>query len=125
MHSKQTYISLEILEKHHIKLPESNIQELKKTSTYIIAQWWQPPDIIIPSSKEKAIDLYNQQLAQKTTLQTLAYIDGSEINQEIGLIYVILEKRKAIKKFLEMNKTSTVYMGEMQRIQNLLIYALN
>lgn len=70
---------------------------LERTPVYIVAPWWQPPDINISSSKEKAIHLHNQHLAQNTALETLAYTDGSGINQKIGLACIILGERKAIK----------------------------
>lgn len=74
---------------------------------------------------KKTIYLHSQYLAQKTALKTLAYTDGSGINQKISLAYIILGKREAIKRFLGTDKTSTVYMGEMQGIQDSLAYAIN
>lgn len=79
----------------------------------------------VPLTKEQAIHLHNQHLAQKTALETLAYTDGSGINNHIGSACIILGQRKAIKKFLGTDKTSTVYMGEMQGIQDSLTYATN
>lgn len=38
------------------------------------------------------------------------------MNNKIGLECIIPKKSKAIKKFLESDKTSTVYMSEMQGI---------
>ena len=69
--------------------------------------------------------LHNQYLAQKTALKTRAYTDGSGINQKIGSACIILGKGEAIKRFLGTDKTSTVYMGEMQGIQDSLAYAIN
>ncbi len=74
---------------------------------------------------KKTIYLHNQYLAQKTALKTLAYTDGSGINQKIGSACIILGKRETIKRFLGTDKTSTVYMGEMQGIQDSLAYAIN
>ncbi len=116
---------LEILEQRHIKLLGSSISELEKRLEYITAPWWQPLAINIPLTKEQAIHLHNQQLAQKTALETLAYIDGSGINNKIGSACIILGQRKRIKKFLGIDITSTVYMGEMQRIQDSITYARN
>ena len=124
-HLRRTFTPLEILEKRHTKLLGSNIQELEKKPAYIVAPWWQPPSVNIPSSKEKAINQHNQYLAQKTVLETLAYTDGSGINNKIGSECIILGKDVAIKKFLRTDKTSTVYMGEMQGIQDSLTYAIN
>ena len=59
-HLRQTRTPLEILENRHTKLLKSSIQELERTPVYIVAPWWQPPDINIASSKEKAIHLHNQ-----------------------------------------------------------------
>lgn len=75
---------------------------------------------------KKNIYLHNQYLVQKTALKTLAYTNGSGINQKIGSTCIILGKREAIKRFLGTDKTSTVYMGEMmQGIQDSLTYAIN
>ncbi len=62
-HPRQTLTPLEILKKRHTKLLRSNIQELERITVYIVATWWQPPNINIASSKEKAIYLHNQHLA--------------------------------------------------------------
>lgn len=43
---------LQILRKCYTKLLESNIQELKRRPVYIIAPWWQPPNVNIASSKK-------------------------------------------------------------------------
>lgn len=43
----------------------------------------------------------------------LAYTNGSGINKKIGSAYIILGQRKFIKKFLKIEKISTVYMGEL------------
>lgn len=58
-------------------------------------------------------------------MEILAYSNKSGINQKISLAFIILAKRKAIKKFLGTDKTSIVYMEEMQEIQDLLTYAIN
>lgn len=116
---------LEILEQRHIKLLGSSISELEKRPAYITAPWWQPPAINIPPTKEQAIHLHNEHLAQKTALETLAYTDGSGINNKIGSACIISGQRKSIKKFLGTDTTSTVYMGEMQGIQDSLTSAMN
>ena len=103
----------------------SSISELVKRPAYITTPWWQSPTINISCSKKNAIYLYNQYLAQKTALETLAHTDGSGINKKIGSTCIILGQRKAIKKFLGIDKTSIVYMGEMQGIQNSLIYTIS
>ena len=115
-HPRQNFTTLKILEKRHIKLLGSNIQELEKTLVYIVALWWQSPNVNIASSKKKAIYLRNQHLAQKTALETLAYTDESGINKKIGLACIILGERKTIKKFLGTEKTSNMYMRELQGI---------
>lgn len=62
-HPRQTPTLLEILEKRHTKFLGRNIQELEKRPVYIVAPWWQPPDVNIAISKEKAIHLHSQHLA--------------------------------------------------------------
>lgn len=86
--------------------------------------WWRPPSINISSSKERATQLPDQCLAWKTPLEIVAYTDGSEINDKIGSSCVIPEKSKLIKKFLGARTRCTVYMGELQGIQDSLSYAL-
>lgn len=49
-------------------------------------------------------------------MKTLKYINRTGIYKKIELAYIILEKCKIIKKFLETNKTITIYMGIMQGI---------
>ena len=62
----------------------SKIQELEKTMVYVVASWWPPPIINIPSLKEKAIHLHNQDLAQETVLETLLYTEVNGISIKIG-----------------------------------------
>ena len=125
VHSKRLLTPLELLEMRHLKLLGSSTLETEKRPAYILVPWWQPPIISIPSSKEQAIYLHNQYLAHRTALETLDYTDGSGINKKIGSACVILGQRKVIKKFLGTDKTSTVYMGEMQGIQDSLTYAIS
>ena len=47
------------------------------------------------------------------------------MNKKIGSACIILGQRKAIKKLLGTDKTSTVYIGELQGIQDSLTYAIN
>lgn len=89
-----------------------------------MALWWQTPIIHIPNSKKKAIHLQNHHEAQTTVLVTLSYTNSSGINNEISSAFIIPEKSIALKKVLGTDKTSTVYMGEMQRIQDLLTYVI-
>ena len=109
----------------YYRIKESSISELEKRPAYITAPWWQPPTINIPCSKEQAIYRHNQYLAQNTALKTLAYTDGSGINEKISSACIILGQCKAIKKFLGTDKISTVYMGEIQGIQDSLAYSIN
>lgn len=46
-------------------------------------------------------------------LKTLACNNKSKIKQKIDLLYIILEKRKAIKKFLKKDKTNIIYIKEI------------
>lgn len=62
------------------------------------------------------IYFYNQYLAQKIALETLAYSNGSKMKKKIGLTCIILGQHKAIKKFLEINKIGKVYIKEMEEI---------
>lgn len=88
--SRQTPTPLEDLEKRHAKLLGSSIRELERTPVYIVAPWWQLPNVNISSSKKAAIHLHNQIFAQQTAQDTLAYTDESGINQKIGSACIIL-----------------------------------
>ncbi len=123
-HVKRTLTPLETLEKYYVKFVGSNIDELETRPAYIVPPWWCSPSIIIPSSKERATQLHDQCLASKTPLQIVAYTDGSGINNKIGSSCIIPKKSKVIKKFLGARTRCTVYMGELQGIQNLPSYAL-
>ena len=57
-------------------------------------------------------------------MQIVAYTDGSGINNKIGSSCIIPKKSKVIKKFLGARTRCTVYMGELQGIQDSLSYAL-
>lgn len=125
LHLKQISTPLKILKKRHAKLFGNNIHNLKRRPAYIVALWWESPAINISSSKEKATQFHNKYLVSKPITEIVAYIDGSKINKKIGSYYVIQEKTKAIKKLLEVNICSTVYIGELQDIENFLSYALS
>lgn len=86
--------------------------------------WCCSPTINIPNTKEKAAKLHDQFLASKTPMKIVVYTDGSEINEKIGSSYVIPEKFKTIKKDLGARTHCTVYIGELQGIQDSLSYAL-
>ncbi len=102
----------------------NNIDELERRSAYIVPLWWCSPSIIIPSSKERATQLHDQCLASKTPLKIVAYTDGSGINNKIGSSCIISKKSEVIKKFLGARTRCTVYMEEVQGIQDSLSYAL-
>ena len=55
----------------------------------------------------------------------MAYTDGSGINEKIGSFCVIEGESKAIKKFLGAITCSTVYIRELQDIQDSLSYILD
>lgn len=55
-------------------------------------------------------------MTYKTAPKTLAYTNKNEINKEIGLAYIVLGKRKAIKKFLNIDKTSIIYIEKIQGV---------
>lgn len=95
VHPRRLPTPLETLKKRHIELLRSSTSEPEKRPAYIVASWWQPPTINIPSSKEQAIYPHNQYLAHQTALEILAYSDGSGINKKIGSACVILGQRKA------------------------------
>lgn len=57
-------------------------------------------------------------------MEIVAYTDGSGINEKIGSSCVIPEKLNAIKRFLGARTHCTVYMGELQGIQDCLSYPL-
>lgn len=121
---RRTSAPLEILEKGYIKIVGSSIEELEKRPSYIVPPWWCPPSTNIPSSKERAAQLHDERLASKTPLEIVAYTDGSGINNKIGFSCVISEKCKVVKRFLGARTRCTVYMGELQGIQDSLSYAL-
>lgn len=116
VHPRRLLTPQETFEKRHIKLFGSSISKLEKRLAYITALEWQPLTIDIFCSKKQAIYQYNQYLAQKTALETLAYTNKCGFNKKIGLACIILSQHQVIKKFLETNKTSIVYIGEMQGI---------
>ncbi len=122
-HVKRTLTLLETLKKYYVKFVGSNIDEIEKRPAYVVPLWWCSPSINIPSSKERATQLHDQCLASKTPLQIVAYADGSGINNKIGSSCVIPEKSKAIKTFLRARTRCTVYMRELQGIQDSLSYA--
>lgn len=64
-------------------------------------------------------------MAQKIALKILAYIVGNGINNKIGLADSILGQHKVIKKLLERDKTSTVYIRKMQEIYHLPAYTIS
>ena len=123
-HPRRILTPLEVLEKRYAKLLGNNIHELERKPAYIVPPWWQPPTINIPNSKERATQLHNQHLASKPPLE-IVYTDGSRINEKIGSSCVIQGESKAIKKFLGTRTCSTVYMGELQGIQDSLSYTLS
>ena len=55
----------------------------------------------------------------------MAYTDGSGINEKIGSSCVSQGEFKAIKRFLGARTCSTVYVGELQGIQDSLSYTLS
>lgn len=112
---RQTPTPLEVLEKRRTKLLGSSIQELERTPVCIVAPWWQPPNLDIASSKKAVIHLHNQIVAQKTARDTLAYTDGSRVNKNRFRMHHF-RSASTYKKLLGTDKTSTVYMGEMQGI---------
>ena len=124
-HPRRILAPLEVLEKRYAKLFGNDIHELERKPAYIVAPWWQPPTINVPTSKEKATQLHNQHLASKPPLEIVAYTDGSGMNEKIGSSCVIQGESKAIKKFLGTRTCSTVYMGELQGIQDSLSYTLS
>ncbi len=123
-HVKQTLTRLETLEKYYVKFFGSKIDELESRPAYFVPPWWCFPSINILSSKETATQLHDQCLTSKTLLQIVAYTDGSGINNQIGSSFVIPKKSKIIKKFLGARTRCTVYMGELQGIQDSPSYAL-
>ncbi len=123
-HVKRTLTLLETLEKYYIKFVASNIDELKRRPAYIVPPCWCSSSIIIASSKERVTQLHDQCLASKTPLQIVVYTDGSGINNKIGSSCIIPKKFKVIKKFLGARNRCTIYIGELQGIQDLLSYAL-
>ena len=61
----------------------------------------------------------------ESLLEIVAYTDESGINKKIGSSCMIQGEFKAIKKFFGMCTCSTVYMGELQGIQDSLNYMLS
>lgn len=118
----RTSSPLETLEKYYSKLVGSKIEELKKKPAYIMPPWWCPQTINIPNTKKKAAKLYDEFLASKTPMEIVT--DGSGINEKIGSSCVIPEKFKTIKSFLGARTHCTVYMEELQGIQDFLSYAI-
>ena len=116
---------LEILEKRHAKQFGNNIHKLERKPAYIVAPWWESPAVNILNSKEKATQSHNEYLISKPSAETVAYTDGSGINEKIGSSCVIQGKTNVIKKFLGANTCSTVYMGELQGIEDSLSYTLS
>ena len=55
----------------------------------------------------------------------MAYTDGSGINEKISSSYVIQGKTNVIKNFLGANTCSTVYMEELQGIEDSFSYLLS
>lgn len=64
-------------------------------------------------------------MVSKTSAEIVAYIDESRIHEKIGSSYVMQRKAKAIKKFLEVNTSSRIYMEELQVIEDSLSYTLS
>ena len=124
-HPRRIPTPLEVLEKRHAKLFGNNIHKLERRPAYIVAPWWESPAVNISSSKEKATQFHNEYLVSKPSAEIVAYTDGSGINEKIGSSCVIQGKAKAIKKFLGANTCSTVYMGELQGIEDSLSYTLS
>ena len=124
-HPRRIPTPLEVLKKRHTKLFGSNIHKLERRPAYIVAPWWEPPAVDISGSKEKATQFHNEYLESKPSAEIVAYTDGSGINEKIGSSCVIHGKTKAIKKFLGANTCSTVYMGELQGIEDSLSYTLS
>ncbi len=120
---KRTLTPLETIEKYYVKFVGSNIEELERRPAYIVPPWWCSPSIIIPSSNERATQLNDQCLDSKTPSQMVEYTDGSRINNKIVSSCIIPKKSKVIKKFLGARTRCTVYIRELQGIQNSLSYA--
>lgn len=122
---RQLPSSLKTLEKRHITLFSNNIHKLKRRPTCIVPLWQESLAVNILNLKKNAKQFPNEYLVYKPSAKVVAYTNESGINKKIGFSCIIQEKTKAIKTFLRANIFSTVYIRELQGIEDSFSYTLS
>jgi ribonuclease HI len=103
------------------KLEGKRLENLESIKPFIAAPYWTPPEVIIDSNAEMAIEQHGKVAKQPVTA---LYTDGSGINGRVGAAAVCPQCNETRSVYMGEQSEATVYAAELQGILLALIIIL-